>query len=183
MEELETAADFFRKRVGKATRRRAHEVSSHRAQTRSRAGRHTPIGNIPLTSVSTVPSRNLRRSTGPKISFGSVNLPSRYSKYRPPAAYAKCRFSVRLRSISYEFFTDRSGLPDVYFAMFVSGVGTVSSSNSRRWGMRRTSHVPPPDHGSHRLSNDLFSCLRLPSFRPGSMDARHEAQDDNSSRG
>ena len=43
---VEIAADFFRKRAGKGHRRRSHEVSSHRAQTRSRAGRHTPIATI-----------------------------------------------------------------------------------------------------------------------------------------
>src|SRR5258706_2546807 len=39
----------------------------------------------------------------------------------------KCRFSAGLRSITYEFLTDCSGLPDARFAMLVFGAGAVSS--------------------------------------------------------
>src|ERR1700676_5288333 len=37
---------LFQEAGSQGHRRRTHEVSSHRAQTRSRAGRHTPIATI-----------------------------------------------------------------------------------------------------------------------------------------
>jgi len=43
---VETAADFFRKRAGKATGEGLMKFLRHRAQTRSRTGRHTPIATI-----------------------------------------------------------------------------------------------------------------------------------------
>jgi len=58
------------------------------------------------------------------------------------AAMLSTWFSVALGRVSYEFFTDRSGLPDGRFAMLVYVVGTVSSSHSPHSGMGRTSHAP-----------------------------------------
>jgi hypothetical protein len=49
---------------------------------------------------------------------------NRRGKHRLRSRRAKCRFSVRLRDVSYEFFTERSGLPDVQFSTLFHGTGT-----------------------------------------------------------
>ena len=93
------------------------------------------------------------------------------------------RFSVSLRRGAYEIFIYRSGLPNGHLAMLVFGAGTV------RWvafvevvEATPTGCFVPAGHDSHRLSNDLFTCLCVFSVRPLSMDERHEAQNDNSHR-
>jgi hypothetical protein len=54
----------------------------------------------------------------------------------------KCRFSVEIQSITYEFLTDCSGLPDVRFAMLPFGAGEVSSSNLPH-SLRNGAYVVP----------------------------------------
>ena len=76
-------------------------------------------------------------------------------------------FSVGLRRCPYGIFMNRSGLSDGHFAMLVLVVG----------------RIVPPGHGSHRLNNDLFTCLLVSSVRSLSVDERHKAQDDSSRRG
>jgi len=39
--------------------------------------------------------------------------------------------------------------------------------------------VPPMSHGSYGSNGGLLFCLRLLPFHVGSLDARHEAQNDN----
>ena len=48
-------------------------------------------GNMPVVTVTTVPSRSRAMSMGPKISLGSENRVSMYSKYRPSTASANWR--------------------------------------------------------------------------------------------
>ena len=92
-------------------------------------------------------------------------------------------FLAALRNAPYDFFTDRSGLSDGHSAMLVTEVerSVRRIRHIQEWGVRRT--LRSSGHGSHRLSNDLLPRLRLPRFRPSAMDARHEAQGGNSSRG
>jgi hypothetical protein len=41
----------------------------------------------------------------------------------------------------------------------------------------------PAGHGSHRLNNDLSTCLCVSSVGSLSVDERHQAQDNSSRRG
>jgi len=77
---------------------------------------------------------------------------------------------------------NRSGLPDGHFVMLIPGVGTDLWVSSAR--MRESDPIESFSEAidPHRLSSGWFPCVRLLSFRPISMDARHEAQDDNPHR-
>jgi hypothetical protein len=98
-----------------------------------------------------------------------------------PSSLRKVLVVARPRVV-YEFFTDRSGLPDGHFAMVVFGIGTAGSWHFAGSGMGIRRALRPVDHGSHCLSSGLLSCLRFPSFRPPSMDAEFETQDHNAFR-
>jgi len=66
-------------------------------------------------------------------------------------------------------------LPDACFRYVVPEVGTVSSFEFSELGKRRASQVPFSGPGSHRIDNDLFAGLSLPSFSSFTMDPRDEA--------
>ena len=90
-----------------------------------------------------------------------------------PSSLPRVLVALR-RRVVYEFFTDRSGLPDGHFAMVVFGIVTDGSLHSPVSGMGVRRALGPVDYGS-RLNSGLLSCLRFPSFRPTSMDAGFKA--------
>jgi len=73
---------------------------------------------------------------------------------------------------------DHSGLPDGPFAMLIPGALDGSVGLIRQITASHTIGR----HDPHRLSSGWFPCVRILPFRPVSMDAGHEAQDDYSYR-
>ena len=117
---VETAADFFKKRAGKAAGEGLMKFSSHRAQTRGRTGRYTPIATIKfLTTLShlAIDQINLRlmglcwwdrldtNRGSTRTRMASQVAPGSCGSWRfhdPVAARANLPFLLAVCSVSYD---------------------------------------------------------------------------------
>lgn len=101
-------------------------------------------------SVSTRPARNLFRLTGPNNSDGSVNRPSRYSKYVPPRLSATRRTTALLPV---------PGGPTISRCSCATAPRTISSANwSRSTRLRVAARIASRRRSAASLTDRCMIC-------------------------